>query len=85
VRAGWGPAAVADLIGTLACEFLIAVKPFRFHEHSRADHPLLGVRYPQRPQQPSMQPDLVINGPGEVSDETYPYQTTQGPERTPVA
>jgi len=27
----------------------------------------------------------MINGPGEVSDEAYPYRTTEGPERTPVA
>ena len=27
----------------------------------------------------------TISGLGEVSDETYPHQTTEGPERTPVA
>ena len=27
----------------------------------------------------------TINGLGEVSDEAYPHQTTEGPERTPVA
>jgi hypothetical protein len=27
----------------------------------------------------------TIKGLGEVSDETYPHQTTEGPEQTPVA
>ena len=35
-----------------------------------------------RPGQPGL---CTISGLGEVSNETYPHRTTEGPERAPVA
>ena len=49
------------------------------------DMPRISLRNSKRLPNHQKDPGPPINDPGEVSDESYPHRTTQGPERTPVA
>ena len=49
------------------------------------DMPRISLRNSKRLPYHQKDPGPPINDPGEVSDESYPHRTTQGPERTPVA